>query len=276
MIYQVIAVLIMIAFYGVYFIKLFHQHKQGIQTNLLGKGKKGFIKFIEITLKIVTYIVPVVEVISIFENTYLDLTWLRVTGVILGGFGVGVFVVSVITMRDSWRAGVPKDEKTELVTSGIYAYSRNPAFLGFDFIYIGELLMFFNWYLLAITLLAVIMLHLQIVNVEEDFLITTFGDEYLAYRKKVCRYIGRKKNDEWEFLESNIIIADGKDYIDEVRKLIEEILIHAKKAGYKEMVLDTITPLQSAIHLYKKAGFQKCEAYYKNPMADVIYFKKIL
>lgn len=52
--------------------------------------------------------------------------------------------------------------------------------------------MFFNWYLLAVTLLAVIMLHLQIVKVEEDFLSTAFGDEYLAYRKKVCRYIGRK------------------------------------------------------------------------------------
>lgn len=190
--YQIIAVLIMIVFYGVYFIKLFHQRRQGIQTDLLGKGKTGFIKFIEITLKIVTYIVLVVEVVSIFVNTYIDLTWLRVTGVILGGLGVGVFAVSVITMRDSWRAGVPKDEKTQLVTSGIYAYSRNPAFLGFDLIYTGELLMFFNWYLLVITLLAMIMLHLQIVNVEEDFLITAFGEEYLAYRKKVCRYIGRK------------------------------------------------------------------------------------
>lgn len=193
MIYQVIAVLIMLIFYGAYFIKLFHQRKQGIQTNLLGKGKTGFVKFIEITLKIVTYLVLAVEVISIFFNSYLDFMWMRVAGIVLGVLGVGVFIVSVITMRDSWRAGVPKDEKTELVTSGIYAYSRNPAFLGFDLIYIGELLLFFNRYLLVITLLAVIMLHLQIVNVEEDFLIATFGDAYLAYKNKVCRYIGRKK-----------------------------------------------------------------------------------
>lgn len=193
MIYQIIAVLIMLIFYGAYFIKLFHQRKQGIQTNLLGKGKAGFVKFIEITLKIVTYLVLFVEAISIIVNTYLDLVWMRVAGIVLGMLGVGVFIVSVITMRDSWRAGVPKDDKTELVTSGIYAYSRNPAFLGFDLIYIGELLLFFNCYLLVITLLAVIMLHLQIVNVEEDFLIATFGDAYLEYRKKVCRYIGRKK-----------------------------------------------------------------------------------
>lgn len=183
----------MIAFYGIYFIKLFIQRKKGIQTNLLGKGKEGFIKFIEITLKIVTYLILLIELISIFMNTYVDFKWLRVTGVTLGVLGVSIFAVSVLTMRDSWRAGVPKDERTELVTSGIYAYSRNPAFVGFDLIYIGILSMFFNWSLLIITLLAIVMLHLQIVNVEEKFLITTFGNDYSAYREKVCRYIGRIK-----------------------------------------------------------------------------------
>ena len=34
---------------------------------------------------------------------------------------------------------------------------------------------------------------MQIVNVEEDFLLAAFGDEYLQYKKKVCRYIGRKR-----------------------------------------------------------------------------------
>lgn len=60
------------------------------------------------------------------------------------------------------------------------------------------------------------------------------------------------------------------------KKLVLEILEYAKKAGYKEMVLDTIIPLQSAIYLYKKVGFVEREAYYHNPMDDVLYFKKIL
>ena len=193
MVCQIIAISLMIAFYGIYFTKLFNQRKRGIQTNQLGKGKKGFLKFIEVALKDVTYLVPLVEVISIFKNTYLDFVWLRITGITLRVLGVIIFAVSVLTMRDSWRAGVPKDENTELVTSGIYAFSRNPAFLGFDFIYIGILAMFFNVSLLIVTLLAILLLHLQIVNVEEDFLLTTFGDDYLAYKKKVCRYIGRKR-----------------------------------------------------------------------------------
>ena len=59
-------------------------------------------------------------------------------------------------------------------------------------------------------------------------------------------------------------------------KLIDEIMSHAKNAGYKKMVLDTIEPLKSAIHLYKKAGFIEREPYYHNPMSDVIYFSKEL
>ena len=59
-------------------------------------------------------------------------------------------------------------------------------------------------------------------------------------------------------------------------QLIREILERAKQEGYKEMVLDTIVPLQSAIHLYRKFGFVECEPYYNNPMNDVIYMKKEL
>lgn len=59
-------------------------------------------------------------------------------------------------------------------------------------------------------------------------------------------------------------------------KLVDEIMRHAKKARFKEMVLDTIVPLQPAIHLYKKMGFEECEPYYDNPMDDVIYMKRLL
>ena len=58
--------------------------------------------------------------------------------------------------------------------------------------------------------------------------------------------------------------------------LVKEIIDHAKQSGYKEMVLDTIIPLKEAIGLYKKYGFEECEPYYNNPMADVIYMMKDL
>ena len=58
--------------------------------------------------------------------------------------------------------------------------------------------------------------------------------------------------------------------------LVAMILEHACRAGYKEMVLDTITPLKAAIRLYQKYGFEECAPYYENPMPDVIYMRKAL
>ena len=59
-------------------------------------------------------------------------------------------------------------------------------------------------------------------------------------------------------------------------KLIEAIINLARADGFREMILDTITPLESAIRLYKKFGFVETAPYYNNPMRDVIYFKKEL
>lgn len=192
-IYKITGIAILLAFYGCYFGKMIAQRKKGIVTDQIGKGKTGFVKLVECTMKIATILVPIAEVASIvLVTSYLPL-WARIAGVVIAVIGVVIFIMAVLTMRDSWRAGVSETEKTELVTNGIFSISRNPAFLGFDLVYLGILLMFFNPILLALSGFAALMLHLQIVNVEEDHMLIAFGDDYLKYRKRVCRYFGRKR-----------------------------------------------------------------------------------
>lgn len=190
--FRIMAIVILLAFYGCYFTKMILQRKKGIRTNQMGKGKTGVVKRIEITMKIASLLVPAAELVSIVMNTSRLPLWARIAGAFVGSCGVFVFILAVVTMRDSWRAGVSETERTDLVTGGVYQISRNPAFLGFDLVYIGILLMFFNWVLLAVSVFAGLMFHLQIVNVEEDFLVRTFGEAYLDYRKKVNRYLGRR------------------------------------------------------------------------------------
>lgn len=193
MVFQIMAVLILATFYGCYFIKMINQRHKGIKTDQMGKGKAGFAKYIEITMKIVTYIVPIVEIVSIAMDTTVFSVPVRGIGACIAIMGLGVFIISVLTMRDSWRAGVSNTDKTELVTRGIYQISRNPAFLGFDLVYIGMIVMFFNWLLFIVSVFAMVMFHLQIRYVEERFLREVFGTEYLHYQKKVCRYVGRRR-----------------------------------------------------------------------------------
>lgn len=192
MVFKIVTLGLMAVFYICYFVKMMSQRKQGINTDQLGKGKTGFVKFIEVTLKISTYVLPIIQLISILWYKGNSHVVLRIIGSVITAVGVLIFITSVVQMKDNWRAGVQREEKTDLVTTGIYSISRNPAFLGFDLMYIGIMFTFFNWYLCFATAFVIVFFHLQIVNVEEDFLIEAFGDEYLKYKAKVCRYLGRK------------------------------------------------------------------------------------
>ena len=88
--FQVAGIAIMLVFYGCYFIKMISQHKKGIKTDQIGKGKVGFVKFVEITMKIVTYLVPAVEIVSIILNTSFFAVPVRIVGVLVAAVGVAV------------------------------------------------------------------------------------------------------------------------------------------------------------------------------------------
>ena len=189
---QIIGLIILFVFYLCYFMKMFQQRKQGIQTDHIGKGEQGIEKKIEIMMKTATILTFIVEIISIYFNTTMFPRSIRIVGILLGMMGDIIFIISVLTMKESWRAGVSHEEKTDLITNGIYQISRNPAFLGFDLVYIGLCFMFFNLALVVISLLAIIMFHLQIKYVEESFLKQEFKEQYLQYYQQVNRYIGKR------------------------------------------------------------------------------------
>ena len=94
--------------------------------------------------------------------------------------------------------------------------------------------------------------------------------------EKIIGCVAYHKFDAERCEMKRLFVLDGYRKFHVGSKLIEEILSSARSDGYKEILLDTITPLQSAIHLYKKFGFVETAPYYENPMPDVIYMKKIL
>ncbi len=188
--YQYAAVTLLALFYGIYVGKIVVQRKKGIQTDQIARGKKKQALFVtELMLKVATYSTLIVEIISIFANTTHSCAPLKITGLVLCSGGVVLFALTVYAMQDNWRAGIPTDAETELVTAGIFKMSRNPAFLSFDMLYMGLLLMFFNWTLFFFSTLSILMLHLQIRQ-EENYLQGIFGDEYTEYKQQTKRYIG--------------------------------------------------------------------------------------
>ena len=53
------------------------------------------------------------------------------------------------------------------------------------------------------------------------------------------------------------------------RKLLDTAIDEAKRTGYREMYLDTLSTSERAIRLYEKAGFKVTEQYNENDAADI-------
>ena len=189
--YRIPALIVLAVFYGIYLFKQWRQKRRGIRTMQIGRGKDAQTHTVETLMGIATVGIIPAQLLSIaFGWSHLPAN-ARFTGFCIGMVGDLIFLISVLRMKDSWRAGIPEEDRTELVTDGIYAFSRNPAFLGFDLQYMGVLLMFCNLLTASFTVFAVSMLHLQILQ-EERYLTAAFGPEYLQYRRHVLRYLGRR------------------------------------------------------------------------------------
>ena len=91
-------------------------------------------------------------------------------------------------MRESWRIGIDEENKTELITKGFFAISRNPIFLGIMIANIGLFLALPNAFTLLIISLSTVSINTQI-RLEEAFLEREHGKEYNNYKQKVRRWI---------------------------------------------------------------------------------------
>lgn len=95
---------------------------------------------------------------------------------------------SLVSFRKSFRVGIDLNLSNGLITSGIFAYSRNPIYTAFGLVLSGQFLVFSSWILLIYTAAAFWLFHRQVLR-EEEFLKKRFGGEYLDYCKRVRRYI---------------------------------------------------------------------------------------
>jgi protein-S-isoprenylcysteine O-methyltransferase Ste14 len=111
--------------------------------------------------------------------------------------GAAIFVIGFIIMLTcivsfaiKGRGTIsPADPTRQLVTTGLYRFSRNPMYVGVMLILIGEAILFSSTSLCAYVAFAWIAFQLFIWRFEEPRLIKDFGKEYNAYRKQVRRWI---------------------------------------------------------------------------------------
>lgn len=142
--------------------------------------------------------------ISIAITVFLNLPWYfpfscfwgMMIGMILlaSGFFILVSALKTLKIKRAFGGELYKSKaESKLITTGIYAYTRNPVYLGSILLFLGWFFIFLFTFLLVMTFLFMILFYF-VAKWEEKELYERFGDEYLQYKQKVPLFIPYSKN----------------------------------------------------------------------------------
>ena len=120
-------------------------------------------------------------------NYELPSTLLDFIGVLVGGVGLALCLISIVFFRSVLKTLCIDSGK--LTTAGPYRWSRNPQYVGWYLFLLGFALNDWSLWCLAALFVNAISLHLLVI-VEEEHLLRTFGKQYVEFSRKVPRYAG--------------------------------------------------------------------------------------
>lgn len=110
-------------------------------------------------------------------------------GILLIGAGLLILVPEALNHKKAGSNVEPWKPTTTIIDTGLYAYSRNPIYVGMAVSYLGFTIA--SWSLGALLLLPLCLLVIRhfVIAREEAYLEDKFGDEYLIYKSRVRRWI---------------------------------------------------------------------------------------
>jgi protein-S-isoprenylcysteine O-methyltransferase Ste14 len=109
-------------------------------------------------------------------------------GVLLCLAGLVLMVLSLAAFGKSFRVGIDAQHPGELVTTGVFRWTRNPIYVAFWGVLAGEFLAFPNWILLVYVAAGTWLFHRQVLR-EEESMLKQYGQRYLDYCNRVRRYL---------------------------------------------------------------------------------------
>lgn len=113
----------------------------------------------------------------------------EVVGALLGVMGLAIVYTGILTFRRFRTAIYPNRPAKLVVDSGIYAFTRNPMYLGMSAFYAGGVLILHSLGALVQFPIVLVVLHLHVIAREERHLWQRFPQEYAAYCARVRRWI---------------------------------------------------------------------------------------
>jgi protein-S-isoprenylcysteine O-methyltransferase Ste14 len=121
------------------------------------------------------------------ENLY-SLSIQNIVGLALCVVGLTTAIVAVITLRRSYASTLVIWEDHQLITHGIYRFTRHPVYLGVIIAILGVPVYASSLFGL-LTMLVLIPILLNRIRMEERLLTEEFGDAYRTYKETTSKLI---------------------------------------------------------------------------------------
>ncbi len=113
----------------------------------------------------------------------------RVLGWPLVGGGMALTAWFVRTMRKADTTIRIDKPVSRLLQGGPFRYSRNPSYLALAMIYAGIAVLRNSLWAILVLPLVVFVIQREVIGREERYLESAFGEEYLAYKRRVRRWM---------------------------------------------------------------------------------------
>jgi protein-S-isoprenylcysteine O-methyltransferase Ste14 len=114
--------------------------------------------------------------------------FLRVAGALFVLAGIGLIILPWLQMRKAKTNVEPWKPTKAIVTDGVYAYTRNPIYLGMIFIYLGVCGFFALVWPLPLLIIVLLLTRYGVIVREEKYLTEKFGAEYTDYCARTRRW----------------------------------------------------------------------------------------
>ena len=109
---------------------------------------------------------------------------------LLAAAGFGLFAWALATLWRHHTTVNPYKAASELATDGPFRFTRNPIYLGDWLLFAGVALLLKTAWPLVFGPIVWLAIRYGVIRHEEAHLETHFGETYLAYRKRVPRWLG--------------------------------------------------------------------------------------
>ncbi len=120
---------------------------------------------------------------------YPATSWARLSGWALALVSLLVALFAVREFRTARTTVRPDRPASSLITTGIFALTRNPLYLSVLLLYCGAGIFFGAWWPIILTPLLIATMDGYVIRKEEQYLLGTFGEAYRDYCKRVRRWL---------------------------------------------------------------------------------------